>query len=189
LEQWWPLVVNLQETKTYKAKSVWFNTYRFTTLAYALFFLILTLPYWGLSEVIGPHRQFSELAAADNTGATQLENRKFSDFTNGYIPEISAHLKGARSGWLTLWTDKNELGRPAYQISGFSPAYFPSWVIAHFTDSPWRFVTVLSLLTCFFAGAFVILFCREIARRLLAKLRCDKSFQPTVKKLRFFVVG
>lgn len=145
-------------------------SYRTALFLYILLFCLLTFSYWSNGEVVAPHRQFSELAATDNTGATQLENRKFSDFTNGYIPEISAHLKGARSGWLTLWTDKNELGRPAYQISGFSPAYFPSWVIAQFTDSPWRFVTVLSLLTCFFAGAFVILFCREIGLRPLAGL-------------------
>ena len=82
--------------------------------------------YWGKGVVVAPHRQFSELVANDSTGATQLENRKFSDFTNGYIPEISAHLKGARSSWLTLWTNQNELGRPSYQIFAFSPAYFRS---------------------------------------------------------------
>ncbi|MCX5871515.1 MAG: hypothetical protein NTY00_13015 [Deltaproteobacteria bacterium] len=151
------------------------SSYRTALLLYVLFFCLMAFPYWGKGEVIAPHRQFSELSATDNSGATQLENRKFSDFTNGYIPEISAHLKGARSSWLTLWTDNNELGRPVYQISGFSPAYFPSWVIAQFTADPWRFITALSLFTCFLAGIFVILFCKEIGLSPLAGLIAGSS--------------
>jgi hypothetical protein len=53
---------------------------------------------------------------------------------------------------------------------GFSPSYLPSWVIAQFTDSPWRFITALSLLTCFLTGVFVILFCWEIKLSPLAAL-------------------
>lgn len=145
-------------------------SYRTALFLYILLFCLLTFSYWSNGEVVAPHRQFSELAAPDSTGATQLENRKFSDFTNGYIPEISAHLKGSRSSWLTLWTNQNELGRPIYHISGFSPAYLPSWIIAQLTDSPWRFITALSLFTCFFSGIFIILFCREIGLSPLASL-------------------
>lgn len=146
------------------------HSYRAGLFIYILLFCLLTFSYWGKGEVVSPHRQFSEFGATDNTGATQLENRKFSDFTNGYIPEISPHHKGARSSWLTLWTNQNELGRPIYHISGFSPAYFPSWIIAQFTTDPWRFITALSLFTCFFAGFFVILFCREMGLCPLAGL-------------------
>lgn len=95
-------------------------TYRGALILFALLFVVIIWPYWLGGDVVAPHRQFSELAIADQTGAKQLENRKFSDFTNGYIPEISEHLNGSRSGWLTLWINQNELGRPAYQISGFS---------------------------------------------------------------------
>lgn len=138
------------------------TSYPTMLLVYFLLFCSLTFPYWGKGEVIAPHRQFIELAAHDKTGAGQIENRKFSDFTHVYIPKILEHLKGSRSGWLTLWTDKNELGRPMGQITGFSPAYLPSWLIARFTDSPWRFITIQSLLTCLLTGIFIILFCREI---------------------------
>ena len=145
--------------------------YRRVLVAYCLFFFGLTSPYLLLGEIAAPHRQTIEIGAIDsNLKPGHIENRKFSDYTNAYIPEISEHLKGASSGWLTLWTNENELGRPAYQISGFSPAYLPSWIIAQFTDSPWRFITALSFFTCFFAGAFVILFCREIGLRPLAGL-------------------
>lgn len=137
-------------------------TYRRGLLYYALLFLVLTWPFWGGGEVIAPHRQFSELAMIDQTPTPKLENRKFSDFTSSYVPEISEHLIGPRSGWLTLWSNQNELGRPIYQISGFSPAYTLSWLLMQLTDNPWVFITTLSLLTCFFAGIFIILFCREL---------------------------
>ena len=84
-------------------------------------------------------------------------------------------MKGARSGWLTLWTNQNELGRPVYQISGFSPAYLPSWIIAQFTDSPWRFITALSLPTCFLTGLFVFLYCMEAGLAPLASLIAGSS--------------
>jgi hypothetical protein len=135
--------------------------YRGALLCYVLFFLVLIWPYWLSGDVIAPHRHFSELAIADQTGSKQINNRKFSDFTNGYIPEISEHLNGARSGWLTLWVAQNELGRPAYQISGFSPAYMPTWLISKGTDNPWKYITILSLGTCFLAGLFILLFARE----------------------------
>lgn len=136
-------------------------TYRGALILFALLFVVLIWPYWLGGDVIAPHRQLSELAIADQTGAKQIENRKFSDFTNGYIPEISEHLNGARSGWLTLWVAQNELGRPAYQISGFSPAYMSTWLISKGTDNPWKYITILSLGTCFLAGLFILLFARE----------------------------
>jgi hypothetical protein len=146
------------------------KSYRVSLALYLLLSCFISFPYWLRGDVIAPHRQFVELAATDNTGAILLENRKFSDFTNQYIPEISEHLKSKRSSWLTLWAIQNELGRPLYQISGFSPAYLPSWIIAQLTDSPWLFITTLSLLTCFFADVFILLFCREIGLNPLAGL-------------------
>jgi len=126
-------------------------------------------------EVLSPHRQLSELALTDQTNNKQIENRKFSDFTNNYIPEIAEHLKGARSGWLTLWTNKNELGRPLYQISGFSPSYMPSWLLAQVLESPLQFITSLSFLTCFFTGLFIILYCSEVGLVPLAGLVAGTS--------------
>lgn len=145
-------------------------TYRGALIFYAILFVALIWPYLLGGDVIAPHRQFSELAIADQTGSKQIENRKFSDFTNGYIPEIFEHRNGARSGWLTLWVAQNELGRPAYQTSGFSPAYMPTWLISKGTDSPWKYITILSLGTCFFAGLFILLFSREVGLSPLSGL-------------------
>lgn len=142
---------------------------------YIAFFLALTFPYWLQGEVIAPYRQTAELAAPEASGAGHLENRKFSDYSNGYIPEITGLMHGQRSGWLALWTGRNELGRPLEQISGFSPAYPPSLLIAAFSNSPQRFITVLSLGICFLAGLFALMLCKELRLSPLAGLLASGS--------------
>lgn len=125
-----------------------------------------------LSYVAAPHRQEIEVAQVQlvNSDSPLIENRKFSDFTNAYIPEITEHLTVPRSSWLPLWTNNTELGRPLYQISGFSSAYLPSWVITRWVDEPWRFITTLSLGFCFLAGLFILLFARETGLSPIAGL-------------------
>jgi hypothetical protein len=153
-----------------------FSSYKNITLTYFLLVFGLFFPFLFLGEVTAPHLQYQEVGLENsNLESRSLKNRKFSDYSNAYIPEISTHLNGSGSGWLSLWTDKNGLGRPVYQISGFSPAYLPSWVIARFTTDPWRFITTLSLLTCLFAGYFIILFCGEINLAPLAGLIAGTS--------------
>ncbi len=144
--------------------------FRNILLVYVLFFLGLSFPYWLQGEVVAPYRQAAELAAPEVIDAGHLENRKFSDYSNGYVPELTSLMHGRRSGWLALWTDQNELGRPLEQISGFSPAYLPALLIDLFTDSPQRFITILSLGTCFLAGLFVLLLCKELRLSPLAGL-------------------
>lgn len=138
--------------------------------AYAILFLALTFPYWLGGEIASPYRPSSEIAVAGEATTGRIENRKFSDYWNSYVPEIDGLLSARRSGWLALWTDKNELGRPLYHLSGFSPAYPPTWVISFFTSDPQRIITVLSLGYCFFAGLFVLLLCRELSLAPVAGL-------------------
>lgn len=147
------------------------QNYRFAVAVYCLFMLAVFRPYLMSGEVVAPRLQAFELGDMDaETNSASIENRKFSDFTKSYIPEIHEYIKGNRSGWLALWSDKNELGRPLYHLAGFSPAYFPSWLIVRLTDNPWRFITFLSLFTCFLGGLFLILFCREVGLHPLAGL-------------------
>ena len=121
--------------------------YKIISAIYLLLFFGLTLPIWVLGDVIAPHRQHVEVASVNTHNENKnIENRKFSDYTNSYIPEISQNLKKVHAGWLATWTNSNELGRPTFQASGFSKTYLPSWIIAQFTDNPWRFITLLSLL-------------------------------------------
>lgn len=146
------------------------HSFRNALLVYVTLFLALTFHYWFLGEVVAPYRQAAEIAAPETNLALRIENRKFGDYANSYIPEIAGLLNGQRSGWLALWTEQNELGRPLYHLSGFSPAYAPAMLIAAVTDSPQRFITLLSLGTCFLAGFFVLMLCRELWLSPLAGL-------------------
>jgi hypothetical protein len=150
-------------------------SYRAALSGYSLCFFLLTFLYWGRGEVIAPHRQFAEIGRPDPLDTPRIENRTFSDFSNGYIPAITEHLWGRRSGWLMLWTNQTEIGRPVRHIAGFSPAYLPSWIIGQFTNNPWRFITILSLSTCFLTGLFVLLFCRELGMSPLTGLVAGSS--------------
>ncbi|MGO8971575.1 MAG: hypothetical protein ACLQDQ_18610 [Myxococcaceae bacterium] len=138
-------------------------TYKSAFAIYCLLFCGLALRFALLGEVLAPSRQYVETGAIDTgTPNDRIENQKFVDYTTSYIPEIYQHLRGPRSGWLTLWTANNELGRPASQLFGFSRAYPPSWVLSQFTNNPWIFLTILSLGTCFLAGSFMLLYLKEL---------------------------
>lgn len=144
--------------------------FRNILFAYVVLFLALTFPYWLNGEVIAPYRQTEEIAAPEIKNADHIENKKFSDYVNYDIPEISVQLNSQRSAWLAMWTNQNELGRPLMHVFGLSRAYLPSWLIACFTDNPHRFFMLLSLGTCFLAGFFVLMLCRELQLLPLAGL-------------------
>jgi len=156
------------------------GSYRIAFALYLLLFVLLTFNYWGRGEVVAPYRQHAELGLADDVTAHQRENRKFSDFANGYIPEVQPQVAGTAPGWLPLWSKQNELGRPLFHTSGFSVAYPPSWVIAHLSGNPWRFMTVLSLSIVFLSGVFVLCFCRETGIVPMAGLlaACSLAYSP-----------
>jgi hypothetical protein len=151
------------------------TSYRTAIALYLILFSLFTFPFWGMGKVISPYLQHTELASAVVPESDTIENRKFSDFGNVYIPEVAQHLSGKRSGWITLWTNQNEMGRPMFHTSGFSPAYFPSWFLSKLTNNPWYFITVLSLATCFFTGLFFIMYCKEIGLHPLAGLIAGSS--------------
>jgi hypothetical protein len=146
------------------------KSYRIAALIYIALFLALVFPYWGQGMVVAPDRQYSALGATDTSGAETVENSKFGDFGNNFIPEIAAQMHAKRSGWLALWTDSNELGRPLYHLSGFSPAYLPTWLLFQVVDDPWRLLTIISLGQCFLAGLFILLWCREVGLAPLSGL-------------------
>jgi hypothetical protein len=132
-------------------------------------------PFWLFGELIVPYRFSSEIGAPQAPASATIENNKFSDYWYGFVPEIREHLKAPRSSWLALWTNSNELGRPLFHTMGFSPAYAPTWLIAKITHDPYRLLTLLSLGTCFLAGLFVLLLCKELSLRPIAGLLAGGS--------------
>lgn len=138
------------------------TSFRIAFLCYFLVLFALFLPFFS-GDVVAPHRQASELGLMqqDSRHSAQ-ENRKFSDYTDAFVPEIQEHFSAPRSGWVSLWTDRSELGRPLYHTAGFSPAYLPSMVLFQSTDDPRLLITILSLSYTVLAGVFIILFAREV---------------------------
>lgn len=66
---------------------------------YTVLLIALFSPYLS-GEIIAPHRQHHEIGSIDQSASTLPENRKFSDFSSVYIPEVINALHGDRSGWL-----------------------------------------------------------------------------------------
>src|SRR5215469_602782 len=129
---------------------------------YLALFAFFTLPYWAQGKVLAPNQQLFEVGLKPIPAEHQTEIPLYRDFTDAFIPAVKEHLTGPRSGWLALWSNQNEFGHPLYHTGGLSPAYGPSWVISQFTTNPWRFMTILSLSTCFLAGAFLLLLSVEL---------------------------
>jgi hypothetical protein len=148
-------------------------TFRNALLIYAVLFFALIHPFWMFGEVVAPYPLAAE-TGPPRAPSAYIENGKFFDYWHFFIPEIQSHVQAPRSGWLALWTNDNELGRPLYH-GGFSGAYSPMWVLAKITDNPARLLTLASLGLCFLAGLFLMLLCKELALTPLAGLIAGAS--------------
>jgi hypothetical protein len=144
------------------------KNYKQAAFCYCIAIVILFFQY--ISYVVAPSRQEIEVGLSSTSHAAFIENRKLADHTLAYLPEVSLHTKTPRSGWLPLWTNSNELGRPLYQMWGFSSTYLPTLVFSKLLSDPWRIITALSLGFSALAGFFIMLYSREIGLNPLAGL-------------------
>lgn len=137
-------------------------THAASLVGYTLLMLLLFLPYLR-GDVVAPTRLGTQFGIHDEGGAmgSPFENAKFGDYSNVFISEVDAFMNGPRSGAVALWSAQNELGRPLYHVSGFSPIYFPASLLQTITHSPARFITVWTLSMVFLSGLFILLFCRQ----------------------------
>jgi hypothetical protein len=143
---------------------------------YLVIFFVLTFPYWGKGEVTAPNRQLAEVGMKAIPDFHQTQHHYYADYPDYYIPVLTEELNEPRAGWLSLWTNQNQLGEPFFHTGGLSPAYAPSFVLSRLTHDPWRFITTLALLMCLLSGAFLILYCDEIGLSPLAGLVAGTSF-------------
>jgi hypothetical protein len=145
-------------------------SFRNALLIYTILFFALIHPFWLFGEVVVPYRLASEIGSPPaSTSSSYVENRKFSDYWLSSIPTIRDHIQAPRSGSLALWVNQNALGRAPLHVF-FSPAYAPVWLISKITSNPFRLLTLISLGTCFLAGLFVLLLCKELSLAPIAGL-------------------
>ena len=76
-------------------------------------------------EVIFPHYNDIELGICPENDE-RMSNRKFSDQSSVFIPEINQHLNGNHRAWISTWNPFVQLGRPTFQ--GFGKAYLISQI-------------------------------------------------------------
>jgi len=142
-------------------------TYKQAFLLVLLIHLLLAAYVLWHGAVIFPHNNDLELGVL-KPNDDFLTNRKFSDQSSVYIPEINQHLNGHSRGWLSTWNPHVEFGRPTFQLSGFGKAYLITYLLSFFTNSPFVLYTSLTLLTNFLAGVFCFLFLRTLRLHPLA---------------------
>ena len=141
----------------------------------AFFFLILVqifyfAPILFKAEVIFPHNNTRETHSTILKDDEHISNRKFTDQSWAYIPEINHHLNGNSHAWLSTWNPYVQLGRPAYHLCGFSKAYLTTHLLSLFTNNPFVLYTSLTVLSLFLTGVFLFLFLKTLG---LCPLACS----------------
>jgi hypothetical protein len=113
-------------------------------------------------EVIFPHDNSLEVGLPEKSNSTRISNRKFSDESSVFIPELANNLRSDRKGWLATWNPQVQLGRAAYQVSGLTRAYLITNALSRLTSDPFRLYTALVLFTIGLTGSFLLLFLRSL---------------------------
>lgn len=139
-------------------------------LVFVALFVAIFWPCLFAGRVIYPHDNAQELGVARSEPDRYPTNRKFSDTSSFYVPEVHEHLNGDHEAWLATWAPHVELGRPLGQFSGFSPAFLLTRVLSWTTSDALVLLTRLTLVTVLLAGLFAFAFLEELGLRREAAL-------------------
>lgn len=109
-------------------------------------------------EVIFPHANDFEMTGLPAKPDRYVANRKFSDQSSAYIPEIHQHLNGRAYHWISTWNPSVQLGRPTFQLGAFGKAYPITHILSGLTKNPFRLYAILTVLTILLTGIFFFLY-------------------------------
>jgi len=137
-------------------------SYRVVFLLFLLTFSLVFSRVLFRGEVIFPHDNAFEAGCRHRRDDPFPSNRKFSDESNVFIPELANNLDKNRRGWLATWNPHVELGRPASQLSGLNRSYPLTNGLMLFITNPFALYTVLVLIAVGLTGIFLILFLRAL---------------------------
>ena len=112
-------------------------------------------------EVIFPHDNSLEVGLSEKPNGTRISNRKFSDESSVFIPELANNLSFNRKSWLATWNSHVQLGRAAFH-GALSRAFALTNLLSCFTSSPFVLYTALILLTVGLTAGFSLLFLRSL---------------------------
>jgi hypothetical protein len=136
-----------------------------------LFMLIVQffyfIPVFLKGEVIFAHNNAYELGVQVGDDK-YISNRKFSDQSNTFIPEINHHLNGNHRSWLSTWNPYVQMGRPTWQFCAFGKGWLLTHLLTFLTGNPFILYTFLTVLTVVLTGVFFFLFLKTIGLHPLA---------------------
>jgi len=112
-------------------------------------------------EVIFPHDNSLEVGLSEKPNSTRISNRKFSDESGVFIPELANNLRSDRKAWLATWNPHVQLGRAAFH-GALSRAFALTNLLSCFTSNPFVLYTALILLTVGLTAGFLLLFLRSL---------------------------
>ncbi|MBK7876123.1 MAG: hypothetical protein IPJ77_10275 [Planctomycetes bacterium] len=143
-------------------------------------FLALFWPCLLRGFVVYPHDNAQETGLSREAPDSWPSNRKFSDTSSFYVPEVHEHLHGDHEAWLATWNPNVELGRPLGQVSGFSPAFLLTRVLAWTTDDAFVLLTRITLVTFLLAALFAYFFLEELGVKVevACGVACALVFGP-----------
>ena len=156
---------------------------RFAPWAALLLVAAFFAPMLARGRVIHPHDNARELGVFDTRSDPDESNARFSDESSVFVPELTAHLHGARSGWITTWTNAVQLGRPTLHLYGLSPVWFPTWALSKVFGDARVLYTVLTVLAVAAVGLFSALFLRSIGLAPWAVLAASITIATSVPVL------
>lgn len=138
-------------------------SYRWATTWLILIQVLFFSPHLLQGYVIYPHSNDYEAIGISSIDTTYLTNRRFSDQSSVYIPEIHHHLNSKHRHWLASWIPQTQLGRPASHLTAFSKAYIPTHLLALISNNAFRVYTLLTVGTLMLTGIFFFLFLRSLS--------------------------
>ena len=109
-------------------------------------------------EVLYPHDNAIELGLEEPVPPSRLENRRLSDISSVFVPELSLEARGESAGWLSTWNPHVELGRPTMQISGLGRAWPVTRLLLLVSSDEAKVFTWLAFLTVAGCAVFAFLF-------------------------------
>ena len=112
-------------------------------LVLSLFFRVILL-----GEVIAPHPNDRELAASSRPPVNRIINRKFSDFSSEFLPNMAFQMRSNSQSWLPQWDPHNELGRPSFNTISPSRAFLLVNAVTALFDAP--YAAYSALIFCLF---------------------------------------
>ena len=146
---------------------------------YSLFFLVYFFPMVTGSQVIAPHPITTEIGSPESTSENSQENRKFFDYPRSKIPSLIKSIYTKQSGLMSTWDHWNGLGQPVVNSSGRTQNYPLTWIASQFISDPYELYTFIALSSCYLAGIFLLLWCRELGLSSIASLLAALSVAVT----------